>query len=76
MTSYHEKLAAKIVRRAIGGKGGKEAKSGAGIIRQVTAPNGWKCSDCGSEIRAGTKCWKQGSKKICDNCLYSARESK
>ena len=71
MMSFHTFLATKIVKQA-------KLHSPAKIttIKQVTAPNKWCCSICRSEIPVGAKCWKQGSKKICDNCIYVARESK
>ena len=45
-----------------------------GTIKRVTAPNKWSCSICHTDISAGTKCHKQGSKIICDSCVV--KESK
>lgn len=40
-----------------------------GVLRLIIAPNLWRCSRCGGEIKAGHRCGKQGGKPICYRCL-------
>jgi len=43
------------------------------VVRVVTAPRTWYCDECGGEIKAGEKCGKQGSRKICARCIEKSK---